>query len=139
MVLIIPPPSKYSAAPGGVDRFKLPWWQVPGCCFCRASRTSAVALASSSGAQTGTVSPGASDEGMSFNLPILSSSTTRTGSPSLMFSSLPSFVMSMTSAVVPSDFFFFDFEADFEELEVFEPQAPHRGIPMMNASQLDMG
>ena len=41
-------------------------------------------------------------------------------------------MMSMTSAVVPSDFFFFDFEADFGELVVFEPQAPHRGIPMMN-------
>ena len=51
---------------------------------------------------------------------------------------LPSFVMSMTSAVVPSDFFIFDFEADFGELVVFKPQAPHRGIPMANASQLDV-
>ena len=79
---------------------------------------------------------------MSFNQPIksiLSSSTTGTGSRSSMFSSLPSFVMSMTSAVVPSDFFFFDFEADFGKLVVLKPQAPHRGISMTNTSQLDMG
>ena len=53
-----------------------------------------------------------------------------------MFSSLPGFVMSMISAAVPSDFF--DFEADFGELVVFEPQAPRGGITMTNTSQLDM-
>ena len=47
----------------------------------------------------------APDEGML----ILSSSTPRTECPN---SSLPGFVMSVTSVVVPSNFFFFDFGAD---------------------------
>ena len=78
---------------------------------------------------------------MSFQLPIksiLSSSTTRTESPSSMFSSLSGFVMSMIFASMPSDFFFFDFEVDFGELVVFKPQAPCGGIAMMNTSQLDV-
>ena len=54
-----------------------------------------------------------------------------------MFSSNPGCVMSMISAAVPSEFFFFDFEVDFRELVVFEPWAAHGGIPMTNVSQLD--
>ena len=57
-------------------------------------------------------------------------------------SSLPGFIISMTSGAVPSDFFvFLDFEVGFGELVVFKPWVPHlkpmRGITMMNLSDLD--
>ena len=139
-VFISPPHLKYSALPEGVDRFKLPWGPAAGCCSCNYLRISAAAFVSSSGIGAGTISPGVSGGGMFFHLPIkstLSSSTTGTGSPSLMFSSLPGLVMSIISAAMPSEFFFFDFKVDFRELVVFEPWAPHRGITVMNASQLD--
>ena len=105
--------------------------------------------------------PGAFGGGMSLSPSaesILSNSTTGEVSPGRMefqsswsfmclrwmfASSLPGFIMSMTSEVVPLDFFvFFDFGAGFGELIAFKPQVPHfepiEGITMTNPSHLDM-
>ena len=122
-------PLKYSASPGGVDCVKYRWWPVPGCCLFRVWRTSAATLASSSG----TVCLWVSDEGMTLDLwgeSILLSLTTGTESPSSKFSSIPCFEMSISSAVVPFYFLFFDFRAD--------PWVPLGGILLMNVSQLGM-